>query len=385
MPRVRESQVDDMGLNMVPSSGVRVLGDVDLVPADDLRRMAEVNGPCVSVYLATVPFGPGTRSGPSRLHHLVTQAESRLEAAGVAREAAETIVGPLRALEDDRPFWQHQSEGLGFFAAEDFFEGFRLPVLVAEGVRIGAAFWMLPLVAHVAAESRFYVLALARNSVRLLLGTRNTIAELGLGGIPRSMDAALPEAIADRARGVHSVGALGAVTHGQGTEAEYDKEALERYFRAVDEPLTRRLGRKQHPLVLAGVGYYLPIYRSVSRYPLVWDHAVEGNPEHRSAQELHDAAWRLVAGHFAEETAQTLARYREAAGTGRTVTGADQSLAAALDGKVDTLFIDAAHAATSEDDVLEQAVVETVRRSGAVVAIDAAADLGETAAAVLRY
>lgn len=374
-----------MGLSMMQGDGPRVLGDVDIVTIDDLRRMAEVHGPCVTVYLPTARFGPGTRTGPSALHHLVNQAQGKLEGAGERREDAEAILAPLRALSEDEAFWQHQSEGLGLFAAPGFFEGFRMPTALTEDVTVGDAFRMLPLVAHVAGESRFLILALAQNTVRLLRATRDTIAEVELGGIPGSMEEALPEAIAERARGVHSIGTLGKVTHGQGTESEYDKEALERYFRAVDEPLTKRFGRQRHPLLLAGVAYYLPIYRSVSKYPLVWDHVVEGNPEHRSAQELHDAAWPLVSAHFAEETARTLDRYREAAGTGLTVTGADQALAAALEGKVDTLFIHAAHAATSGDDVLEQAVVETLRRSGEVVAVDESAGLGETAAAVLRY
>jgi hypothetical protein len=137
--------------------------------------------------------------------------------------------------------------------------------------------------------------------------------------------------------------------------------------------------------VLAGVGYYLPIYKSMTRYPEVWDHAVEGNPEQRSPKELHDAAWPLVSGHFAEKAQKRLDRYREAAGTGRTVSGADQALKAALEGRVATLFIDAAHAATSEDDVLEQALVETLRRSGEVVTVAADGGLEEKAAAVLRY
>lgn len=374
-----------MGLSMAQGDGPRVLGDVDLLSTEDLRRLAEVEGPCVTLYLPTTRFGPGTRSGPSRLHHLVGQATGRLEGAGVVPSDAEAILAPVRELADDETFWQHQSEGLALFAAKDFFDGFRLPTSLSEQVVVGDAFRLLPLVAHVAADSRFYILALTQNDVRLFEATRDTVSQLELRGIPASLEDAVPEAVAERQRGVHSIGALGKVTHGQGTEADYDKAALERYFRAVDEPLTKRLGSRGRPLVIAGVGYYLPIYRSVSKYPAVWDHAVEGSPERRSAQQLHDAAWPLVAGHFNETAERELGRYREAAGTGRTVSGADQALAAAREGKVETLFLEAAQAATSEDDVLEQAVVETLRRSGEIVTVSSASDLPETAAAVLRY
>lgn len=372
-----------MGLGMMQDDGSRVLGEVDIVTVDDLRRLAEVAAPCVSIYLPTTPFGPGTRSGHSRLHHLVNQAATSLAGDGMREGEAEELLAPARRLEEDEAFWQHQSEGLALFVAPGFFEGFRVPGFLSEQVVVGDAFRILPLVAHVGADSTFYVLALAQNSVRILRASEHTVGELDLPGLPASLEAAVPEAEPDRVRGVHSVGALGAITHGQGTEADYDKKALERYFRAVDDALLAELPDRPHPLVLASVGNYLPTYRAVSRHPLVWDKAVEGNPERRSAQELHDDAWPLVADHFRAEQVAQLDRYREAAGKGRTLTGADQVLAAAVEGRVETVLVDTS-ATTSGDEVLDRAVLETVRRSGGVVPV-AGADLPDTAAAILRY
>lgn len=373
-----------MGLGMVQAGDRRVLGEVDLIATDDLRRLVEVAGPCVSIYLPTAPFGPGTRSGSSQLHRLANQADSRLAGEGVSKDVIEETLAPVRALQDDDTFWQRQSEGLALFVAPGFFDGFRLPTSFSEEVAVGAAFRLLPLVGNLGGDSSFYVLALSQNAVRVLEASEHTVTELDLSGLPHSLDEAVPEAEAERVRGVHSVGALGAVTHGQGTEADYDKASLERFFRAVDEPLVAHLGKQGHPLVLASVGYYLPIYRSVSRYPVVWEHAVEGNPEHRSAQELHDEAWKLVAEHFQQENVGMLARYREAAGTGRTLTGADQVLAAAQQGRVDAMLVDT-RATTSGDEVLDLAVLETLRRSGRVVPVGEDAELPDMAVAVLRF
>lgn len=373
-----------MGLGMMQDGGRRVLGDVDLLSSDDLRRLAEVTGPCVSLYLPTAPFGPGTRSGSSQLHRLANQAAADLANHGVAAEDVDALLAPVRELQDDEPFWQRQSEGLALFAAPGFFDGFRLPASFSEQVAVGEAFRLLPLVGNIGGDSSFYVLALSQNAVRVLEASEHTVTELDLSGLPHSLEEAVPEAEAERVRGVHSVGALGAVTHGQGTEADYDKASLERYFRAVDEPVVAHLGKRGAPLVLASVGYYLPIYRSVSRFPLVWEHAVEGNPEHRSAQELHDEAWKLVADHFQQENLDTLATYREAAGTGRTLTGADQVLAAAQEGRVEAMLVDR-RATTSGDDVLDLAVLETLRRSGRVVPVGEDSDLPEATVAVLRY
>lgn len=373
-----------MGLGMLQGSGRRVLGNVDLLSIDDLRRLAEVTGPCVSLYLPTTPFGPGTRSGSSQLHRLANLAASQLTDQGVATADVDAVLAPVRELQDDDTFWQHQSEGLALFAAPGFFDGFRLPTSFSEQAVVGDAFRVLPLVGNVGGDSTYYVLALAQNQVRVLAATEHTVSELDVPGVPHSMEEAVPEAEPERTRGVHSVGGGGAVTHGQGTEAEYDKEALARFFRTVDDALVAHLGTRRSPLVLASVAYYLPIYKSMSRYPSVWDAVVEGNPEHRTAQELHDDAWRLVAGHFDHEATAELDRYREAAGTGRTLTGADQVLGAAREGRVDAVLVDMRET-TSGDEVLDLAVLETLRRSGRVIPVGEEADLPDAAAAILRY
>ena len=175
--------------------------------------------------------------------------------------------------------------------------------------------------------------------------------------------------------------------HGQGNEADYDKAALERYFRAVDEPLTKRFGHRGEPLVLACVGYYLPIYRQVSHYPSVVDRAVEGNPEHRTPGELHAAAWELVAADITQREQAMQDRFREADGTGLTANDPEQVLRAAREGRVDILFVApgaAPDAAPGEDGVIDSAVVETIRHRGRCVPLGALPVSG-TAAALLRF
>jgi hypothetical protein len=374
-----------MGPNTTQGTGAQVLGDVDLLSTDDLRRMAEVPGPCVTVYLPSTHSGPGTRSGPSRLHRLATEAATRLRQDGLGPAEADEVVAPLRALENDLDFWQHQGEGLALFAAPGFFEGYRLAAAPPEQVHVGDSVRLLPLLSELGGETTFYILALSQNSVRLFLASEHTVGQLDLPDLPRSMESAVPEAEAERVRGVHSVGSSGAVTHGQGTEADYDKRALERYFRVVDDALLAHLADGPRPLVLACVEYYVPMYRAASRYPAIWEQAVHGSPERRSAQELHAAAWPLVADHFAEEGRAELARFRQTAGTGRTAAGTQEVLAAARTGSVDTLLVDPVAAAASVDDALEQAVAETLRRSGRVLTVAPEAALGAPAAAMLRY
>ncbi len=91
--------------------------------------------------------------------------------------------------------------------------------------------------------------------------------------------------------------------------------------------------------MLACVGYYLPIYRQVSRYPALVDKAVEATPSTAAAAELHAAAWDLVAADITEREQVLQNRFREADGTGLTASDPEQLLAAARDGRVDTLLL----------------------------------------------
>lgn len=361
--------------------------DIDLVSGESLLRLSEVEGPCVTFYLHTSVFGPDTRLGPSWLRTQAREAAERLAAAGVDDQVAANLLEPLKTLENDPDFWQHQGPALALFTAPGFAARLRLHVPPGEQVAVGPVFRLRPLIPLLSPSSGFLVLALAQNAVRLLHGTREGVHQVPLGAIPSSMKEAIPQEEMERHGQSHSTGRTGGrgeqQVHGQGNEADYDKAALERYFRAVDEPLAERFGRRGEPLVLACVGYYLPTYRRVSRYPTVWDTAVEGNPEHRTAEELHAAAWELIAADIAHREEGLRDRFREVDGTGRTATDPDELVAAARDGRVDTLFVDPA-AVPDEDGVVDMAIVETVRHGGRCVPLGVLAEPGR-AAALLRF
>ena len=329
-------------------------------------------------------FGPDTVGAPGRLRHRLQEAAARLADAGVGEAAAGQLLAPLHALEDDTEFWQHQADGLALFAAPGYAARFRLPIEVTEQVVVGS--FPPPAARSPAVHGRRALPAgPGAEPVRLFHATRHSIGELRLGAIPSSMSEAIPQEEMARYGQSHSTGPTSTQFHGQGNEADYDKVALERFFRAVDRPLTARLGTRREPLVLACVAYYLPIYSAVSRYPLVWQEAVEGNPEHRPVKELHDAAWSLVESHFAEGEAHELDRYREAAGTGRTLAAPAEVAAAAGEGRVDTLLLPLEPPEVADDGEVDRAVVETLRHGGRVLALHEESALDSPVGALLRF
>lgn len=358
------------------------LGEIDLVPPDAVAALGAAQGPCVSVLMPTHRRGPETRQDPVRLRNLLDHAARDLTEAGTPADDAAGLLAPARALLDDAAFWQHQADGLALFVAPGSMSTFRLPLTLVEEVTVGPSFRVTPLIPLLSGDGFFFVLALSQNSVRLFNASRHRIGELDRGPIPASMDEALAHEDPERQLQVRSGGGGTAQFHGHGAGDEVDKAAVERYLRAVDRGLRARIGPSRQPLVLASVGYYLPILQSVSSYPSIVDAVVEGNPEHRPPEELHAAAWPLVEGHFTGQAADDLDRYRAAAGTGTAVTATDEVADAARNGRVDTLFVvDGA----PPDQRVDRAVLDTLAHGGRIVAVAEPLDADAPTAALLRY
>jgi len=381
-----------------------VLSEIDLISIEDVRALGLVEGPCISIFMPTHRHGAETLQGPVRLRNLAEQAERDLEAVGVTPDERASLLAPIRELIGDSQFWQHQGDGLALFAAPGWFRRYRLPLEVPEEVNVNQSFRIRPLLPIVADGGTFLVLALSENSVRLFEATRYSIGELERGSIPGSIAEALAHEDRERQLQVRSGGAGTAEFHGHGVGDEIDKAALERYFRAVDRGLRERVGPSQQPLVLACVGYYQPIFRSVSAYPGLIDEVVEGNPDRRTAAELHAGAWPHAESVFSAGRDRAINRYREMAGTGKTATAIDEIVKFAQQGRVETLFI--AEGATPQwaspdqtsgavtvsaerrpfdDDLVDIAVRDTIGQGGAVhIVVDSVAP-DAAVAAVLRY
>ena len=360
-----------------------VVGDADLIGADTIGELAGQRPPCVSVLQPTHRAGAGTQQDPIRFANLLRSAERALvdEEGMPAREAA-SLLDPARALGDDALFWRHQSDGLAVYLAPGFMRAFRLPLALAEEAVVGRSFRVRPLLPLLSGDGHFFVLAVSLNQVRLYEATRFTIDELTLGPIPGSMAEALAHEDPEAQLQVRS-GGKGGVYHGHGVGDEIDKQALERFFRAVDRGLRARLGPDPAPLVLAAVAYYLPIFRSVTTHPALAGAAVEGSPDGLAPRDLHPAAWEIVAPLFASARGAAEERLQAAIARARAAVGAREVVEAAATRRVDTLFLaDGApgwgrlrdsslvelheERQAGDDDLLEWAAAATLAAGGSV-------------------
>lgn len=376
---------------------------------DVVRELISIQeGPCVSFFFPTRPFGPPAGRGAGELKNLLRRADELLDEDGVGPAAAAWLLAPVRDLLVDERFWQGQGQGLAIFDSPENLWTIRLSRPPRSEVRLGRRFALASLLPMLPPAERFYVLALSLERPRALEVTPDGTRALVLPELPPRMADALGHDRSSSEVQAHSVGpralgAAGSVVHGQGESDEERREPdVRRYFRLVGEALAGRPDREA-PIVLACVEEHDPLFRRAAGDLPLLSAIVPGSPDRVPDDELALRAWALVAERAAAQREEALGRYRELAGS-RTCEDAAEVVTAAGEGRVDTLFFvpgehrwgrlegetpgpeihDAHHA--GDDDLVDLAVTMALARGGRVFPVPETAAPGHAAlAAILRY
>jgi len=315
---------------------------MDVLTHADLDALIHYRGgPCVSLYLPTHPVGPGTTpEDPATFKTVVTDATRALEAWGLRRPDVDAIIDPVLEL-DEATFWAHQDLGLAVFAAPGFVREYRLPAAFTVHSAVSDRFHLKPLLPLVEGE-RCLVLALSQNSIRLLGADRYGVRPVDLRNVPSSLEQALAFDDPEKQLQIRSGGAGStrhtAAFHGHGASLD-DTDRIHRYLRMVDTGLQEVLRDERSPLVLAGVERLLAIYRSQCSYRPLLDEGIEGNPEQIDDHDLALRAREIADPWFAAERAAAEAEYERWAGTDRASAQLDRVVAAAHEGRVESLFV----------------------------------------------
>jgi putative intracellular protease/amidase len=324
---------------------------------------------------------------------------------------ARALLQSVRDLSADPAFWKDRSEGLAAFVSVDGFHRFRLPRRFEDLAAVDSRFHIKPLLPLVGGGQRFYALALSQNDVRLFEVAQAQIRQVEVAALPRNMSDALNYTSIDRGSQVHPAatgsGGLGkqaVVFHGQGGEPDTHKDDLVQFLRQVDAALDPVLTAAPAPLLVAGVGYVLQIYRDICSYPELAERQLEGNCDYLTPSQIRERALPLMASVLQRDREKAAQRYRQLAGTRQTSDDIAQVLIAAKDGKVDVLFVDARAQVwgtvghdhrtvevhdtrrVADDDLLDLAVAETFLHRGKVYGVEPESlPGGRFVAALFRY
>lgn len=378
-------QLDATLLNRLAEAGGPPVGNDASTPSD--KGSAP---PRVSLYAPMVKAGPETRQNPIRFKNLLGEARERLAAAGVAGEDVEALLAPAEAHLDDRDFWQHQESGLAVFLEPGEAHALRLPLEFEELCLVGECFHLKPLFPLLSGDGRFHILALSQNAVRLLEATRLGVRELELHeDVPRSLTDALGSELTEKQLQSHSPNSDTGIFHGHGGGSDDVKPEIRKFLGMLDAalvPLLRRDGRES-PLVIASVEALAAMYREASDHRAIVDEPVTGNPEQRSAEELQAAAWPLVEPVFDRARQESVERFGNNKADGTCSSNPAEVVIAAMDGRVDTLFVargvrvwgrvheverrveHADEAGPGIEDLIDRAAVGTFRTGGQVFSV----------------
>lgn len=370
------------------------------------------SGPCVSIYMPLHPVGRDGQQDAIRLRELADQALELLTERGLSRNEARSVVAPAVGLPADEAAWQSRGQWVAMFLAPDFSLTYQGEGRMEEALFVDDQFHLRPLLPQITARDRFFLLTLSQNAVRLMEGNSSRLEGVELPDLPQDLAEVLGSEGANRRYEAESAARSGeagkkADVTGQGGAPSMAKSELELFMRRVATVIDGHLANERAadgpaPLVLATTANQMALWRSFSRYQHVLDDFIPGNADHQNTKELHAKAWPLVQPFLDRERQQLHERLENAHGA--MMTGLKEVIPAAVQGRIDMLFIDctqprwgkydAEHLsvevhdepAPGDADLVELAAAETLRKRGNVFALTpGTGKRGETAEALLRY
>jgi Bacterial archaeo-eukaryotic release factor family 11 len=324
---------------------------IDIPSLDEFKALAQVRGEtCVSLYLPTSHLGSSAKANRTAFKDLAREAlsqlkEARTDKAGIAafERQFESLAGAepdiqdkdkVRKRQDPRSdpiesFWHYQASGLAALFTSGTTRTFRLPNPPKPLAEVADRFHLTPLIRAMTSPHDVYVLALAKESARLVHAFANFPPErLHVPGLPANAEEAT------RRPSVHVRAPRG---HLQNLEGE--KVLLQQYVRTVEQALSGVLAGRNTPLVLAAAEPLASMFRSANTYSALADEMIEGNPDPTTDAELEDAAIPILDRLYSRDLAAAIARCEDLKPSLAT-TDVSYAAHAATAGAIDQLLVD---------------------------------------------
>lgn len=299
--------------------------------------------PAISIYIPVNRIGDQQDS--IRYKNLIAQVEDKLTQGGLRKSEVRSLLVSEYDLAKNAEYWKNLGQdGLAVFLSATNVVRYTLPVLFQESAVVGTRFNLRPLLS-LHPEERYLVLALSRNTLQLFQGDRYQLNEMDLPeGTPKSIAEALKYDDPERQLQLHTkAGSFGgkreAMFHGQGVGIDDRDHSLERYFQALDRSLFPLLEERGLPIVLAGTEELHAAYRGITKSHTILPRGIAGNVDDLSVEILHQKAWGIAGQYFSDQEQEVVRSFLANLGTGKVVDDLEFILTAALDGRVETLFV----------------------------------------------
>lgn len=382
---------------------------MEIMSSSEIKKIALIREPnCVTIYLPTHVATNDQQEDMLRLRTLIDEVRRQLIEGQAGEREIRVLTGGLYDLIGNRDFWQSRGKGLAIFATMEGLQCYRLPFEVEEFMVVADRFCIKPILRLFNEPMKLFVLVLSQRQVRLFEKREYELEEVDIE-LPQRLEETLNLHSVESGPQSHFAkpggkGKATSVFHGHGGKKDTHKDELRLFFRAIDQKLLQFLNEDHSPLILAGVDYLLPLYREVSHHKNIGNLELIGNWDHNSRSELHDRIQTLVAPMFDEQRRRAVDKYFDLKGSGKSTEELVTALSAAIEGRVEVLFVDVdqhvwgryteegrrveihSERQVSDCDLIDVTAVETLQHGGKVYAVKESGMPSHCQlAAVMRY
>jgi hypothetical protein len=280
---------------------------------------------CITVYLGTHKAGEevNERYDAISYKNALQKAEAVLKERNVLTTTIQNMLAPGYDLLRNDAFWLQQSPGLALFIADGYFKYIKLPFATEEYVAVEDTFYVTPLIPAMLTQEYFYVLVISKKQCRLFRADAFNLHPVHVENLPKGLASELADTNVETTFRTGGRGGTGGANfHGMGGgNNNDDKVYIANYFEAADDEIWKQiLHDETAPLLLAGVEYLIPVYKSVSDYNHIWEDALTGNHEHDDINSLHQQALEKMQPYFQQRLNKALENYANQSATQLTST-----------------------------------------------------------------
>jgi hypothetical protein len=299
----------------------------------------------ISVYLPTHRAGVEVNENADNLafKNALQSVTNTLKQQGKDQGIIQRILEPGYELLRNDTFWRTLDRGLAVFMSEDFFKYVKMPDSPRSETMVNNSFMLKPLVNAMTVKEYFYLLVLSKKQAKFFKADAFGMSQVEIDELPNGVvDVVHFEEKDDQKlfRSESGQQGKGAAFHGHGAGKPDEKEHLAIYLEEVDETLWKEvLSRETAPLLLAGVEYLLPIYKSVAEYKNIWPESLTGSHEHDDLNSLYQQARAIMEPYFRERTKKALEMYGNQSATALTSSIPSDVIPAAHYSRVWHLFV----------------------------------------------
>lgn len=307
---------------------------------------SEPKAPAITIYLPThrTATPPHMTEDQIRFKNLIHRAIEILKNRDDGRELIPVLESRLNELQDDREFWEAQTEGLLMCIRPGSFRMFRLPIDTEEYVAVADHFHLAPVFGVLEDMQEYHVLAVAQHMPALYKGDMYDL---------QASDIRLPENLAaglnidelnqksEQQASAHGQNILPGGYNGRGGAKDPTEEDRMRFWRMIDRAVNNKL-EGDLPLILAGIESEVVEYRSISKYPKILNGTIQGSFSGAKPQDLFQPALDIVRKELLNPTHDdVIAEYKRAKGQAPELAAHDMAAIAdaAEKGRIDKLLL----------------------------------------------